>query len=450
MSANRYVIASDRVALRQEIRPAAILIESGRIAAVGERGDFQGLPREDLGPLMLMPGLIDCHVHINEPGRTEWEGFETATRAAAAGGVTTVADMPLNSSPVTTTLEALAAKEEAARGRLFVDCGFHCGLVHGNARAIPELLKAGVLGVKAFMVHSGIDEFPSADRGDLAAALESIAGQGVPLLVHAELDRIPARAVTPPNSYAAYLASRPDGWEVEAIELLIDLCRRYRSPVHIVHLSSSHALPSVARAKTSGLPLTVETAPHYLTFASEEISDGATHFKCAPPIRGSANRERLWIALQDGLIDMIATDHSPCPPSMKLMEQGDFAEAWGGVSSLQLLLPAVWSGLRSRQIPIERLCAWLCEAPARLLGLAEERGRIAPGFRADLVAWDPDASFTVDAEKLQHRHKITPYHGRSLWGKVHATYLKGARIFSDGEVVSTPRGEIVRRSMNRS
>ncbi|QDU90744.1 Allantoinase [Pirellulimonas nuda] len=413
------VLSSRRVVLPGGERPATVVVRDGRIVEV--RG-YDPSAGDDLGRLALLPGLIDPHVHLNEPGRTEWEGFASGTAAAASGGVTTLIDMPLNSSPVTTTLAALQAKRAAARGAgLWVDVGFHAGLVPGNLAELPALLDAGVMGVKSFLCDSGLDEFPAVRRADLAAAMPLLADRDAVLLAHAEV----AHAMPPladPRSYADYLASRPAQFEQEAIALLVELCESTGCRTHIVHLADADALPTLAAARGRGLPITVETCPHYLTFAAEEIADGATAYKCAPPIRDASHRERLWQGLADGVIDLVASDHSPCPPEMKSLDEGRFDLAWGGVSSLQLGLPAVWAEAQRRGHTLADVAGWMCDAPARLLGL---EGGVRVGAPANLVVFDPDHAWAVDPDLLLHRHKITPYAGRRLRGGVVRTYLRG-------------------------
>ncbi|CAK9037425.1 Probable allantoinase 1 [Durusdinium trenchii] len=343
--------------------------------------------------------MVDVHVHLNEPGRSEWEGFETGTAAAAAGGVTLAVDMPLNSSPVTTTLEALAAKRRAANGKLSMDVGFYSGLVPGSETSVAELIDAGALGIKAFLCHSGIDEFPAATERELRAAMPVLAERDKPLLVHAELVS-PAPAMSNPRSYADYLATRPPKFEQDAIAMMIELCRETGCRTHIVHLADAGSLPLIRAARAEGLPLTVETCPHYLYFASETIPDGACQFKCAPPIRDSANRELLWQAFEAGDIDFIASDHSPCPPADKRLDEGRFDLAWGGISSIQLTLPIVWTLAKQRGIGLQRLAQWLSVAPARFIGRS---AGIEVGNEANLVAFDTEATFTVHGNELLHR-----------------------------------------------
>ncbi|MCB9592358.1 MAG: allantoinase AllB [Sandaracinaceae bacterium] len=421
-----HALRSQRVVTEAGLRAAAVIIDGERIHAVVAPGAVpEGVPIEDVGDRVLMAGVVDAHVHVNEPGRTEWEGWRTATDAAAAGGVTTLVDMPLNCIPVTTTVAALEQKARSTEGALLVDVGFWGGVVPGNTDELPGLAKAGVLGAKAFLCHSGIDDFPAADAATLRAAMRAMAEAGIPLLAHAELELPDLPTPTcDPFSYEAWLGARPNRMEDEAIALLIELCRETRCAVHVVHLSSATALPRIAEAKAEGLPLTVETCPHYLCLRAEDVPDGATQYKCAPPIRGDANREALWGGLLDGTIDYVVTDHSPCTPQLK---HADFVEAWGGISSLSLGLSSVWTEASARGATVASIARWMCEGPARFAGLADRKGRLAPGLHADLVCWDPDASFEVTPEALRFRHKVSPYLGKTLRGVVHGTWLRGAR-----------------------
>ena len=444
------LLTSQRVVTPEGVRPATVHVLNGKIERVGPIEVQSGVPAIDCGDSVLMAGIVDTHVHINEPGRTEWEGFATATRAAAAGGVTTLVDMPLNSVPATIAREGLRAKLAAAQGNCSVDAGFWGGVVPGNTGELAKLLADGVRGFKCFLVPSGVPEFAHVEEADLRVAMPELARLGAVLLAHAELPG-PIDAASgvwadgSPAEYDRYLRSRPDAAEVEAVELLIRLCRETGCRIHIVHVSSAETLPLLRRAREEGLPVTAETCPHYLTFAAEEIPDGAVAFKCAPPIRSRENRERLWEALREGVIDLVVTDHSPCPPEMKKIEAGDFREAWGGISSLQLALPAVWTEARKRGFTVADLARWMCAAPARLVGFEGRKGAIAPGYDADLVSWNPEASFEVDAERLHHRHKLTPYAGRTLYGVVRQTLLSGKTVYDDGRFPVPPSGRLLKK-----
>jgi allantoinase len=439
------VVTSRRVVTPDGERPAAVAVTDGRITAVTAPGDApDSRERFDAGDAALLPGLVDSHVHVNEPGRTDWEGFRTATRAAAAGGVTTIVDMPLNCSPPTTTIAALAAKAAAARGAALVDYGFWGGAVPGNARDLAALHAQGVLGFKAFLVDSGVDEFAPLDGDALADTMERLAGLGSVLLVHAELPGPIARAAhagpAEPRRYASWLAARPVEAELEAIDLVVRSAARTGCPAHVVHLACADGADAIATARIRGTPVSVETCPHYLTFTAEEIPDGATAFKCAPPIRARVHRERLWAALGDARIDLVASDHSPCPPALKGQETGDFFAAWGGIASLELLLPATWTGACARGHHLTALATWLSAGPARLAGLDGRKGRIAVGWDADLVAFEPDVTWTVDPRSLHHRHQITPYAGRDLRGRVMRTYVRGRCVYDRGTFPSSPDG----------
>lgn len=424
------VIRGRGVVTPEGVRPASVHVAAGQIVRLGAWAEAPpDIPVVDAGESIVMPGLVDTHVHVNEPGRTEWEGFETATRAAAAGGVTTILDMPLNSIPATTTVSALQAKREAAREKSVVNVEFIGGVVPGNAGELEALRDAGVRAFKCFLSPSGVDEFPAVSERDLREAFPVLARLGLPLMVHAEDPAclLPSRGSS--RKYGDYLTTRPVAAERAAITLLTQLMARAPTPVHIVHLSSASSLDIVRTARASGLPLTVEICPHYLTFAAGEIPDGATEYKCAPPIRDEVERDALWEALIAGDVDLVASDHSPCPPEMKETE-GDFFSAWGGIASLQLSLSAVWTGARARGLKPERIAKWMGAAPARLAGLQGRKGALAAGYDADIILWDPEARFIVDPAKLLHRHKVTPYAGRELFGKVSATYVGGRRIFA--------------------
>jgi allantoinase len=427
------VIRSQRVVTPAGVRPASIHISSSQIDAVAAWDEIPlGANLIDAGSDVVMPGVIDTHVHVNEPGRTDWEGFFSATRAAAAGGVTTILDMPLNSIPATTSVDALQTKVSAAHDQCVVNVEYIGGVVPGNVRQLEPLADAGVRAFKCFLTPSGVDEFEHVTEKDLRLAFPVLRRLGLPLMVHAEDPReIREGPSGGSRSYADYLVSRPPSAERSAIALLVELMSEHPARVHVVHLSAAESLGAIREARVRGLPITVETCPHYLTFAAEEIPDGATEYKCAPPIRDVEERDALWAALLDGSIDSIASDHSPCPPSMK-ETGGDFFAAWGGIASLQLSLSAVWTGAHVRGGTIEQVAEWMCGATARLAGLADRKGRIATGYDADIVVWDPDLSFVVDPAKLLHRHRVTPYAGRTLYGVVRSTFVGGAQVFNSG------------------
>ncbi|WP_263352604.1 allantoinase AllB [Acidicapsa acidisoli] len=473
-----WAFRSRRVATADGLRPATVVVKADRIVDVAEWNEVPVAAHlRDYGDHVLLPGLVDTHVHINEPGRTHWEGFRTATQAAAAGGVTTLVDMPLNCKPETISVAALEAKRAAVHenesgsvtgasegvSHAWVDWMSWGGVVGnhgggGNEAEIPWLIEAGVPGFKCFLVHSGIDGFAWVDEAQLRKALAMLRVSGLPLLVHAELAGPIDRATALINSsssadwrsYATYLASRPDEAEIEAIELLIGLADVFDARLHIVHLATAKALPAIQQARAAGLKITVETCPQYLWFAAEEIPDGATEFKCAPPIRNADNREALWQALRDGVIDMVATDHSPCPPEMKNRDSGRFDQAWGGIASLGLALPVVWTGLRQRGGGLELLAKWMAEGPARLAGLTGRKGALAPGYDADFAVLDSEAEWTVTEEDLRFRHKLSPYLGASLRGKVLETYLRGECIYwgrsQDSVLDPKARGQEIRRT----
>lgn len=428
----------------EAIGPASVHVSGGRIARIADWGDVPaGAPLDDAGDLVIMPGNVDAHVHVNEPGRTEWEGFETATRAAAAGGVTTIVDMPLNSIPPTTTLAGFEEKIASATGQCSVDVAFWGGVVPGNTAEIAPLLERGVRGFKCFLIHSGVDEFPHVTEDDLREAMPEIERLGSVLLVHAELAgpidaAVASLAGRDTRAYDTFLRSRPRDSENQAIELMIRLCRETLCRVHIVHHSSSDALPMLRRARDEGLPLTVETCPHYLTFAADEIADGATHFKCCPPVRERENREKLWAAVADGTIDMVVSDHSPCAPALKMSDSGDFLNAWGGISALQFGLPVMWTNLKARGFGIHDLTRLMSAGPAKLAGLGNRKGRLAAGFDADIAIWNPEKEFKINDGSIRHRHKLTPYSGMTLLGVVEATYVRGRPVFVSGDFEDVP------------
>jgi len=419
----KQALRSHHVVTPEGARSAYIIFDCGRILEIR---DFADVPADyaliDVADRFVLPGLVDTHVHINEPGRTEWEGFLTATRAAAAGGYTCVVDMPLNCVPATTSVAALEEKRHAARGQAYVDYAFWGGVVPGNAGELLPLARAGVRGFKCFLVDPGIDEFSMVSEADLREAMPVLAQIGLPLLVHAE---DPAVVTRDYHDYASYLQSRPDEAEIAAVRLLIALCREYRTRVHIVHLATAEAVPMLEEARAEGLPITVETCPHYLYFDAESIPRSAAEYKCAPPIRGAANQALLWDGLRRRSIDLIATDHSPCPPAMKSTPDGNFFKAWGGIASLSVALSAVWTRALQKGFDLTDVARWMSEAPAALAGIERSKGRIAPGYDADFVIFDPEAEFEVTPDKLHFRHPVSPYIGQTLRGRVESTILRG-------------------------
>jgi allantoinase len=440
------IVRGQRVVLPDAIAPRSVHIREERIVFVGAYDEvIEGCEVIEAGDeSVVMPGLVDTHVHINAPGRTEWEGFRSATRAAAAGGVTTLVDMPLNSIPPTTTLANFETKLATARDDCFVDVGFWGGVVPGNTPELARMFEAGVVGFKCFLVPSGVDEFPHVTEEDLREAMPELTRLGAMLIVHAELPGS-IRTDATDGDYRSFLNSRPRSAENDAIELMIRLSREFDTRVHIVHLSSAEALPQLRAAQVAGVKITAETCPHYLHFTAETVPDGATEFKCCPPIREESNREELWDGLRDGTIDFVVSDHSPCPGEMKLRDTGDFMKAWGGIASLQLRLPVVWTEARRRGFSLEDVTRWLCANPARQVSFAPQKGSIAAGSNADLVIWNPDQEFIVAASSLHHRHKITPYEGEVLSGVVEKTFLRGQKIY-DGDFTDGPLGHLLLRT----
>ncbi|MEO6693919.1 MAG: amidohydrolase family protein [Ignavibacteria bacterium] len=498
-----FALKSKKVLTPHGIESATVIIEDGKINDIIEYHKIPDCQLTDYNDLIIMPALTDTHVHINEPGRTEWEGFETATKAAAAGGITMLVDMPLNSSPVTTNVAALNKKIDSAKDKIYVDVGFYGGLIPGNTAELAPLIKNGVLGFKSFMINSGLEEFPHVIEEDLRKGLEYLSSlehfinvphidvphinvphsnvphldvphsdmedldvedldvqhlnmpqinvpqinvPHIPLLVHSEIDCGYFKEIHYNEcSFKSFLETRPREWENKAIKLLIDLCREFNYPVHIVHLSSSDAIDMIKAAKIEGLPLTVETCPHYLYFLSEEIRDDDTRFKCTPPIRENENRERLWEAVKDGTIDFIVSDHSPCSPELKSLNKGSFKEAWGGISSLQFGLPVVWTEARKRNLSVFDVSKLMSENTANFIGLGKQKGKIKKGYDADILVFDPDKKFIVEEKNIFHKHKITPYAGEELYGVVETTYLRGEKIYENGKIISRSMGKVVLR-----
>jgi allantoinase len=437
-------IKSTRIITPEGQKKGVVIIKDGLIIDVAPSLDNDDERVIDVHDKVVMPGVIDPHVHINEPGRTEWEGFNTATKAALAGGITTLVDMPLNSSPVTTTADAFDRKLAAAKDQLHTNCGFWGGVIPGNENEIEALIENGVLGFKAFLTHSGIDEFPNVTEDDLRKVMPIIAKYNLPLLVHCELISPLSEGEGTGVRYQDYLNSRPRKWEDDAIALMICLCEEYNCRTHIVHLSSSNSIEQIRNAKQKGLPLTVETGQHYLYYTAEQIRDGQTQFKCAPPIRGKENNEKLWHALQDGIIDFVATDHSPATPALKELQSGDFIKAWGGIASIQFALPVLWTAARKRKCSLNDIVKWLSENPAKLIGKQNSKGKIARGYDADIVVWDERKSFTVTENIIFHKHKITPYISEELFGVVEQTYLSGENVFDNG-VMQLNKGKFILR-----
>ena len=447
---------SRRVVTPDGVRPGALLVERGRIREVVAPDQVPShAESHDFGDAAILPGLVDSHVHINDPGRTDWEGFETATRAAAAGGYTLLVDMPLNCLPATINVSALDAKRAAAQGRCRIDWMAWGGVVANNQRDIEPLANAGVSGFKCFLVHPGIDGFTMVTEQQLRAALPHVARTGLPLLVHAELP-VPIDSATANladadwSVYQTYLQSRPQEAELSAIRMLLSLCREYKFRLHIVHLSASHALPELRAARSEGLTFSVETCPHYLHFNAETIPKGATLYKCAPPIRSRENCEQLWQGLRDRTIGLVATDHSPCLPEMRRLAEGNFQSAWGGIASLSVALPVMYTEAVKREFSLNDIARWMAEAPANLAGCASRKGRIAVGCDADFVIFDPETEFVVSKNRLHYRHPLSPYLGEKLRGVVRATYLRGTPVFRDGGFPGEPAGKEYHPGRDRS
>jgi allantoinase len=425
--------------VENKLQPASIIIEGSKIAGIEHKRLAGSI---DHGEEIIMPGIIDAHVHINEPGRTDWEGFETATKAAAACGITTIIDMPLNSSPVTVDVNALQQKMKASENHLHVNVGFYGGLIPANAEHLEKLLSSGILGIKCFLTHSGIDEFPNVMQSDLEKAMPVISSAGIPLLAHCELtdDFEHSMLAANPRSYLEYLKSRPDIWETKAVSLMVRLSQKFNCKVHIVHVSSEQSLQIIKDAKKESSLVTAETCPHYLLFNAEDIKDGETKFKCAPPIRTAQNNFSLKNAFGDMILDFISSDHSPAPADLKEFTSGNFQKAWGGISGLQFLLPASWTALKT-EISVHEFIPLLTTAPAKFLGIENHKGEIRQGYDADLVIWDPMKKFFVTKEEILHRHKESPYLGIEMYGKTSHTYVNGIEVYRNDKIINQNKGQ---------
>ena len=447
---NKTSIYSNHCWFEGKLQAATVCFENGIITEIHAHKTTDA---EDVGNNILMPGVIDAHVHINEPGRTEWEGFDTATQAAAAGGITTIIDMPLNASPVTTNLKAFNEKLEASKNKLHVNVGFYGGLIPGNKNDLEALIKAGVLGIKCFLVHSGIDEFPNVSEKEIDEAMPVIAKYNIPLLAHCEIfaEEVSTEFSKYPSSYKHYVESRPRKWENDAVDMMIKLCRKHDCATHIVHVSSCEALASIAKAKKEGLPLTAETCAHYLYFNAEDIPDNNCLYKCAPPIRERENNILLKLAYANGTLDFITTDHSPAPAAIKEIETGNLQKAWGGIAGLQFLLTASWTAMKE-DYSLEKFIPLLTEEPALFLKIENRKGKIAVGYDADLVIWNPEKKQIVQEEDILHRHKISPYIGEELFGIIQQTIVNGIAVYKDKKIVDNKRknGKAILSNNNRT
>ena len=429
-------IISDRVYIKGSLIPAVIIYENGLIVDIRDKTDIpSGCVYQDVGNLVVMPGLIDTHVHINEPGRTDWEGFNTATQAAAAGGITTVIDMPLNCIPVTTSIDAVNVKKACLNDQIWVDIGFHGGVIPDNLDELKAMIDIGINSFKAFMIDSGVEEFPASDYTTLDKAMPILAQGNATLLVHAELDNSTGDfKPSDSSSYQEFLASRPDDWEVDAISSIIGLSKKHNCKVHIVHLSSAKAIKLIQQAQNDKIKITAETCPHYLTLSSDTIPDGDSRFKCCPPIRDNDNQDKLWKGLEDGTIDFIVSDHSPCTPALKKLEEQNLWEAWGGISSLQFGLSLIWTAIQKRGYSMDHLVKWMCERPARLVNLEKIKGKIQKGFQADFVIWNPEATHTIKKSDILFKNKMSAYEEHHVLGVVEQTLLRGESIYKRNKI----------------
>lgn len=436
---------SKNIVVEDQTKEGYILVSNGKIVDIVDHLDDKNLKVENYENFTIIPGIVDCHVHINEPGRTDWEGFETATKAAISGGITTLIDMPLNCSPVTTSLEALDIKKNEVKNKLWNDCGFWGGIIPNNFDKIEPLLQAGVMGCKVFLIDSGIDEFPNVTEEDLRKALPLLKKYNLPLIVHAEIEDFPGQTsdYNNPKSYQAFLDSRPKSIEDKAISMMIRLCEEFDTKIHIVHLSSADSLENIKTAKQKGLKFTAETCPHYLFFNSENIEDGDTKFKCCPPIREQSNNDLLWEGVKDGTIDFIVSDHSPCTANLKLMEKQDIEHAWGGISGLQFSFQVILNKAIEKGLSLNDVVKLMSGNTSKFLGIGHKKGKIAKGFDADLVVLDPNESFTIEEEIIQHKNKVTPYINNTLKGVVKKTYLRGNLVYDNGVFSDKPIGQFI-------
>ncbi len=443
---NEFLLYSKRCWIDTQLIEATIHVKNGIIHSISpSKYSIEGLPFQDFGDLLLMPGIIDAHVHINEPGRTHWEGFDSATKAAALGGITTLIEMPLNADPVTTNVEAFELKKKATKNKLHVNCGFYGGVIPNNEKDIEPLIKAGVFGIKGFLTHSGIDEFPNVSNADLEKIAPILAKYDLPLLLHCELGEnknIP-QVINNPKSYRAYLASRPTEWELNALKLTLDLQEKYNIKTHVVHLSNANGLESINKGKKRTKKITVETCPHYLFFNAETIPDGNPIYKCAPPIREQENNDKLWKGLLNNEFDFLASDHSPSPPEIKELESGDLFKAWGGIAGLQFTLPALWTAGERKGLTIEKLIPLLTSNPAKFLGLDHKKGYLKAGYEADITIWNDTKEIEVTKEIIAHKHKTTPYLGHRLKGKIIHTFVKGRHVVENSKLKELSAGELL-------
>lgn len=441
---SEFLIYSKRCFINDQFIVSTIHIKNDKIHCVySGRYKTLNLPFLDYEDLIVMPGIIDAHVHINEPGRDHWEGFETATKAAAAGGVTTLIEMPLNASPVTTDLKAFHLKQNASKDKLHVNCGFYGGSIPSNKNDIEDLIKAGVFGIKGFLTHSGIDEFPNVSKTDLEAIAPILKTYNIPLLLHCELTDENVPEVINPKSYQEYLHSRPQHWETNAIDLALDIQSRFDIKLHIVHLSASDGIKRIKQRKAKTDKLTVETCPHYLYFNAEKIPDESPIFKCAPPIREKANNDLLWDFLLEDGFNFLASDHSPAPPKRKQLESGDFFKAWGGISGLQFTLPILFSECKKRRLQTEKLILLLTKKPAEFLGIDHKKGKLIAGFDADITVWNDSEEFTITEDSIQHKHKATPYLNKMVFGKVIHTFVNGVQVVENSKLKTLQQGQLL-------